>query len=127
MLNMFLMTAFMAFVMIIFITFAEILAMPFMNSYWIGRSKPHNRGQYAALYTMAWSAAQTFGPMFGAQVAEHAGFNWLWWIVCGLSLLVAFGFMQLHSYTAKKEPVVIKKEDLDNNAALLAASEEPLL
>jgi predicted MFS family arabinose efflux permease len=127
MLNVFLITALMAFVMIILITFAEMLAMPFMNSYWIGRSKPHNRGQYAALYTMAWSAAQTFGPMSGAQVAEHYGFNWLWWIVSGLSLVAAAGFMRLHSYTAKKESVVIKEEDLSTNAELLAASEEPLL
>lgn len=127
MLNIFYMSAFMAFVMIVFITFAEILAMPFMNSYWIGRSKPHNRGQYAALYTMAWSAAQTFGPMGGAQVAEHYGFNWLWWIVTGLALLTALGFMRLHSYTAKKEAVVIEKQDLHDNAALMAASEEPIL
>ncbi|HTE10305.1 MAG TPA: MFS transporter [Chitinophagaceae bacterium] len=127
MLNVFLMTAFMAFVMIVFITFAEMLAMPFMNSYWIGRSKPHNRGQYAALYTMAWSAAQTFGPMSGAQVAEHLGFNWLWWMVSGLSLLAALGFMRLHVYTAKREPVVIEKDDLSSNAELLATSEEPLL
>jgi len=127
MLNVFYITAAMAFVMIIFITFAEILAMPFMNSYWIGRSKPHNRGQYAALYTMAWSAAQTFGPMTGAQVAEHLGFNWLWWIVTGLSVLAAFGFLRLHIYTAKKEPVIIKKEDLNNNAQLLASSEEPVI
>ncbi|MEP6726637.1 MAG: MFS transporter, partial [Bacteroidota bacterium] len=127
MLNAFIITAFMAFVMIIVITFAEMLAMPFMNSYWIGRSKPHNRGQYAALYTMAWSAAQTFGPMSGAQVAEHWGFNRLWWIVCGLTLVAAIGFMQLQVYTAKKEPVVIKQSDLNTNAELLAASEEPLL
>ncbi len=127
MLNLFVITAVMAFVMIVFITFAEILAMPFMNSYWIGRSKPHNRGQYAALYTMAWSAAQTFGPMSGAQVAEHLGFNWLWWIVSGLSLLAALGFMRLHVYTAKKEPVIIKEKDLNDNAQLLASSEEPVL
>jgi predicted MFS family arabinose efflux permease len=127
MLNLFYMTAFMAFVMIICITFAEIMAMPFMNSYWIGRSKPHNRGQYAALYTMAWSAAQTFGPMGGAQVAEHWGFNWLWWIAAGVSLLAALGFMRLHRYTAKKESTFITSDDLQKNAALLAVSDEPIL
>ena len=125
MLNVFLMTAFMAFVMIIFITFAEILAMPFMNSYWIGRSKPHNRGQYAALYTMAWSAAQTFGPMGGAQIAEHYGFNWLWWTVCGLSLIAVVGFMRLHVYSAKKESAADKEEILLAEEKIPAVIEKP--
>jgi len=40
---------------------------------------------------------------------------------------VALGFLRLHIYTAKKEPVFINKEDLSANAGLLAASEEPIL
>jgi MFS family permease len=77
------------------ITFGEILSMPFMNSYWITRTHSTNRGQYAALYTMAWSAAQTLGPMGGAQLAQYAGFNILWWVVGGLSLVAAFAFRKL--------------------------------
>lgn len=84
-----------AMVMIVSMTLAEILAMPFMNSYWISRSKPHNRGQYAAMYTMAWSSAQTLGPMAGAQIAEHYSFRVLWWIIGGLSLVTAFAFSRL--------------------------------
>src|SRR6185503_4671726 len=72
-----------AFAMIVVVTFGEIFSMPFMNTYWIGRTQPSNRGQYAGLYTMAWSAAQCLGPLLGAQVAEHAGFTVLWWIVGG--------------------------------------------
>jgi predicted MFS family arabinose efflux permease len=87
--------AFIAFSMIILITFGEILAMPFMNSYWISRTHSTNRGQYAALYTMAWSAAQTLGPMGGAQLAQHAGFAVLWWTVGGLSLIAALAFRKL--------------------------------
>ncbi len=82
--------------MIVMVTFGEILSMPFMNSYWIARTQPSNRGQYAALYTMAWSAAQTLGPMGGAQLAEYAGFNVLWWTVGGLSIIAALFFWRLH-------------------------------
>jgi predicted MFS family arabinose efflux permease len=57
------------------ITFGEILSMPFMTSLWISRSQPANRGQYAALYTMAWSAAQTLGPLGGSQIAGYFGLN----------------------------------------------------
>jgi predicted MFS family arabinose efflux permease len=81
--------------MIIIVTFGEIFSMPFMNSFWITRSKPSNRGQYAALYTMSWSAAQTLGPIGGAQLAEHYGFALLWWVVGGLSLIVALFYYKL--------------------------------
>lgn len=86
-----------AFGMIIMVTLGEILSMPFMNSYWISRTQPANRGEYAALYTMAWSAAQTLGPMGGAQLAEYSGFNMLWWSVGGLSIIASFFFWKLRS------------------------------
>jgi predicted MFS family arabinose efflux permease len=127
MLSTLLMTPVLAFVMVIIITFAEMMAMPFMNSYWISRSKVHNRGQYAALYTMAWSAAQTFGPMTGAQVAEHYGFKRLWWMITGLALITAAGFMQLHRYAANKEPVRAEEEMADPGIELIAASDEPII
>lgn len=79
----------------IVVTMGEILSMPFMNSFWIGRSQSSNRGQYAALYTMAWSAAQCLGPLLGAQVADRFGFRVLWWVVGGLALLSAFSFAKL--------------------------------
>lgn len=79
-----------------FVSIGEIIAMPFMNAYWIARSNQENRGQYAALYTVAWSSAQAIGPLFGAQVAEHFGYNVLWWtvgIICFL-LTSAYWFLQ---------------------------------
>jgi len=87
--------AFIGLCMITLVTFGEIFSMPFMNSYWISRTQTTNRGQYAALYTMAWSAAQTLGPMGGSQLAEHFGFNVLWWVIGGLSLIAALSFYKL--------------------------------
>lgn len=81
-----------ALLMIILVTFGEILSMPFMNSYWISRTHTANRGQYAALYTMAWSVAQTIGPPLGAQVAQHGGFWLLWFITGSLSIFSAIAF-----------------------------------
>jgi predicted MFS family arabinose efflux permease len=77
------------FCIISILTIGEIFSMPFMNSFWISRTSPGNRGQYAALYTMAWSAAQTLGPLAGSQIADHLGFKWLWFSVGALCLLVA--------------------------------------
>jgi predicted MFS family arabinose efflux permease len=76
-------------------TFAEMISMPFMNSFYISRSNEGNRGQYAAYYTMAWSAAQILGSTSGTQVAYIIGFNNLWWIIGAICLLTAFGYQKL--------------------------------
>jgi predicted MFS family arabinose efflux permease len=76
-------------------TAGEIMAMPFMNSFWISRTRPANRGQYAGLYTIAWSTAQVIGPAGGAEIAQHIGFRFLWWLVGGVCLLAAIGFRRL--------------------------------
>jgi len=77
------------------ITVAEMVAMPFMNSYYISRSNQQNRGQYAAIYTMAWSIAQVLGSSSGTQIAERWGFSSLWWLVGGTSVLAMIGFARL--------------------------------
>lgn len=89
--------ALVAVTMIVVVTLGEILSMPFMNSFWISRTQENNRGQYAALYTMAWSAAQTLGPLGGAQLAQHSGFPLLWWIVGGLCVVTSFLFSRTYS------------------------------
>ncbi|MEO8413734.1 MAG: MFS transporter [Ginsengibacter sp.] len=84
-----------AVVSMLILTFGEILAMPFMNAYWIGRTVQNNRGQYAALYSVAWASAQTIGPYAGSLVAEHAGYKMLWFFVGGICLLLAFFYRRL--------------------------------
>ncbi len=78
-------------------TFAEMVSMPFMNSYYISRSSEANRGQYAAYYTMAWSAAQVIGSTSGTQIAHAIGFNNLWWIIGSICLLTATGYHYLQT------------------------------
>ena len=83
--------------MITVMTFGEIFSMPFMNSFWISRTQPSNRGEYAALYTMAWSAAQTLGPLGGSQLAGHFGFKWLWFSAGALCIIVSLLIRQLRN------------------------------
>lgn len=78
------------------ITVAEIIAMPFMNSYYISRTTDTNRGQYAGMYTMAWSAAQVIGSSLGAFFAFRYGFNNLWFAICIMSVFAAFGYLWLY-------------------------------
>ena len=83
----------------LFLTVGEMVAMPFMNAWWIARTTGANRGQYAALYTVAWSSAQAVGPFSGAQLAEHFGYYVLWYVVGSLCVLltVAYLFLQRRS------------------------------
>ncbi len=83
-------TAGAAILCMVLVTFGEILSMPFMNSFWISRTHPSNRGQYAGLYTIAWSTAQVVGPTGGTQVVQHFSFSLLWWLVGGLCLTTSF-------------------------------------
>ncbi|THU40094.1 MFS transporter [Niastella caeni] len=98
MLNIFHINHVMALLMMVVMTMGEMFALPFMNSFWTSRSADHNRGQYAGLYTIAWSVAQTAGPFLAAQLAEHSGFNVLWWVLGGTSFATAIGFIWLKRY-----------------------------
>jgi predicted MFS family arabinose efflux permease len=77
------------------ITIAEMLSMPFMNSYYINRSSNLTRGQYAGLYTVTWSTAQVIGSSTGAVFAERFGFRVLWFVIFGMSVLAAAGFYRM--------------------------------
>jgi predicted MFS family arabinose efflux permease len=76
-------------------TVGEMLTMAFLNSFWISRTSRSNRGSYAGLYTIAWSTAQVIGPTGGAEIAQRAGFNVLWWTVGGICLLAAMAYRYL--------------------------------
>jgi predicted MFS family arabinose efflux permease len=84
------------------VTIAEILTLPFMNSFWISRSGEHNRGQYAGLYTVAWSIAQIAGPATGTLLVDAYGFRTLWWTIGVFSLLTAVGYRLLSVYVDKE-------------------------
>ncbi|MDE3212758.1 MAG: MFS transporter [Bacteroidota bacterium] len=91
---------FLALFSMLLLTIGEILSMPFMNAYWISRTLTNNRGQYAALYSVAWACAQTIGPYSGSLVAEHNGYKTLWFVVSGLCMVLALLYRRLHKAPA---------------------------
>ncbi len=84
-----------AVVAMLLITFGEMLAMPFMNSYYISRTNENNRGKYAALFTVAWALAQATGPFSGALVADYFGFKTLWLIITTLCMVLSVLYWKL--------------------------------
>jgi MFS family permease len=61
----------------------------------MGKAQTHNRGQYAGLYTLSWSAAQVLGPPLGTLIVDHNNFTILWLIVGGMIILVGVGYYYL--------------------------------
>jgi predicted MFS family arabinose efflux permease len=98
----------MAWLTVTLATFGEMFTMPFMQVLVVERSNAQNRGQYSALYTMAYSVGHIFSPILGTQIIARWGYSALWWAIlagCGLSYL---GFRWLErSYEIKREGVKV--------------------
>ncbi|MGM9478660.1 MFS transporter [Pedobacter sp. GSP4] len=86
---------------IVVFTCGEMLTLPFINTIVISRSNAHNRGLYAAGYTLSWSCAQLAGPYFGFLVAKNLGYNWLWLGLAAMLLLCTWGFNALNKKRVK--------------------------
>jgi predicted MFS family arabinose efflux permease len=80
------------------VTVGEMLMFPFVNTFWVARSKDHNRGQYAAVFTISFSLAHVLAPTAGSQIAHHFGFDVLWYVVTGICMVAATGFYSFGKY-----------------------------
>ncbi len=89
----------------IVISFSEMFAMPFMNTFMNERSNIRNKGQYAALYAMSWSAAQVLLPVIATQTIAFSGYDMLWYLLTLISLLVAGGALWMKRRLALQEPL----------------------
>jgi predicted MFS family arabinose efflux permease len=76
----------------IIITVGEMLMFPFINTFWVSRSNEHNRGQYAAVFTMSFALGQVLAPTFGSQIVQHSGYTALWYAVFVLCIVSSIGF-----------------------------------
>jgi predicted MFS family arabinose efflux permease len=94
-LNLLPQSMFTAYFAIITITFGEMFSMPFMNAFFIQRSSLYNRGEYAALYAMAWSLAQIAAPLSGSRIATGYGFANLWWLLSSICIGTAISTLLL--------------------------------
>ena len=86
---------FISLVMILFITVGEIMAMPFMNVFWLQRANDKNRGQYAALYTISWGVGNTIGPFLISMLVDATNFKVGFLVLAFILLLSSAGFYKL--------------------------------
>lgn len=95
-----------AVLVIIVFTGGEMFSLPFINTIVISRSNVHNRGLYAAGYTLSWSCAQVIGPLFGFYIAKNLSYNWLWLGLACMLLLCAWGFNRLGKESNNSEKIM---------------------
>ncbi len=75
------------------LTIGEMFNFPFANSFALTRSTSKTKGQYMSFYTMAFAAASIVSPTMGLYLAEHWGFQLLWYFMGGLALVATFGIL----------------------------------
>jgi len=87
-----------ALIAMVILTVGEMLMFPFINTFWVSRSREYNRGQYASLYSMSFACAHVLAPAFGSQVVQHFSYHILWLSVFVLSVIASFGFYGFKKY-----------------------------
>jgi predicted MFS family arabinose efflux permease len=77
----------------VMVTISEMICFPFMNSYWVERSTPQNRGIYGGVFGMSYSVSVIIGPALGGPIIEYGGFNLLWKLLAIMCLITAVGYL----------------------------------
>ena len=96
-----------AVISMLLVTLGEVFQMPFSNAFALNRPRKKNRGQYMALYGMAYSAAFIVAPILGTQLIEFYGWETMWFVISLFGLVSAIGFWFLGQNITKNE--LIKK------------------
>ncbi|TDU42698.1 putative MFS family arabinose efflux permease [Gelidibacter sediminis] len=71
----------------ILLTFGEMIVFPFSNSFALDRAKRGLKGQYMALYSIAFSISHIFAHNVGFHLIDEFGFNNTWMIMSVFGLL----------------------------------------
>lgn len=73
-------------VMMLFMTFGEMLAFPFSNSFAFSRAKKGHEGRYMAIFTMSFSMAQILSAKVGFSIVAKYGYeaNYLFMGILGI-------------------------------------------
>lgn len=88
-------------VAVIVLTIGEMTSLPFLSTLAINRANDQNRGQYMAVFTMAYSISHIVASNLGLQIADQFSFTVLWHVIAGISLMACLGFVLLEYTTGR--------------------------
>jgi len=87
----------------IVISFSEMLALPFMNTFMNNRAPVESKGQYASLYVMAWAVAQIITPLIATNMIALSGYNGLWLLLAGFAVATILGIKWLERLVLREK------------------------
>jgi predicted MFS family arabinose efflux permease len=83
-------------IMMVFMTFGEMFAFPFANSFAISRAPKGHEGRYMAIFAMSYSLAHILSAKTGMEIIERFGYQTNWIFMGSLGLIgVSVGFLVL--------------------------------
>ncbi len=91
-------------------TVGEMLSMPLVSALIARRSDESNRGRYMGLSSFSFSLAFIVAPIVGTAIYGRFGGDAVWYICCGVSLLLAVAFSALRPHLNGVGPQQINKE-----------------
>lgn len=72
---------------LLLMSFGEMLVFPFSNSFAMEYSKRGKRGEYMALYSIAFSISHVFSHNVGMQSIHHFGFGITWYSMVTITII----------------------------------------
>jgi predicted MFS family arabinose efflux permease len=69
------------------LSFGEMIAFPFSNSFALKRAEKGKQGSYMAMYSIAFSISHIFGHNTGMQLMGKFGYNFTWYVMAGVCLV----------------------------------------
>ena len=90
-------------IMMIFMTFGEMFAFPFSNSFAMSRAPKGHEGRYMAIFTMSFSLAHILSSVTGMPIIDQYGYQINWFFMGSLGLIgVLLGYYALHLLKIEK-------------------------
>ena len=93
-------------IMMVFMTFAEMFAFPFSNSFAMSRAPKGHEGRYMAIFTMSFSMAHILSAKIGMEIIAYFGYQANWFFMGMLGLVGVFlGFWVMDLVRKEKKTV----------------------
>ena len=91
-------------IMMIFMTFAEMFAFPFSNSFAMSRAPKGHEGRYMAIFTMSYSLAHILSAKTGMEIIDRFSYQTNWFFMGTLGVIGVLLFIWTKKIVAKEPP-----------------------
>ena len=91
-------------IMMIFMTFAEMFAFPFSNSFAMSRAPKGHEGRYMAIFTMSYSLAHILSAKTGMEIISLFSYQTNWFFMGTLGVIGVVLFIWTNKLVAKEPP-----------------------